>query len=328
MLIARRLTAIVALAAALSAGPAAASAAPAGLHVDAVLPLDQPVNIAYGYGALWVLSGFEQESYGYLNRVDPRTNTVTARWRLPSTDGGGLAVGFGSVWVSEYDANDVVRVDPATGAVQARIRVGLQPEDLHIAFGSVWSGDHHGQRVSRIDPATDRVVAQPVVGNRHAYRAGPQTLADDGHRLYVGVSVDQALYTVDPVTSRVSSVWRTPTDQFCGELVPVAGVVWSVDHCSNSLYRLDPATRAITALPYGTRGIESATVRRNLLWTAVDRDGADFTGGVLQGLDPGSGAVRATFDVGGDASTVRSLLGDLWVLDGTNGTVARISVNS
>jgi streptogramin lyase len=129
-----------------------------------------------------------------------------------------------------------------------------------IGFGSVWVANHHGQSVSRIDPRRDRVVAQPAVGDPHAYRAGPQLMADDGSRLYVGVSANQSLTSIGPAHSRVSSVWSTPTDQFCGDLVVWHRQVWSVDLCSNTLYRLTPGPRHITAFGYGTAALTSAAL--------------------------------------------------------------------
>jgi hypothetical protein len=38
-----------------------------------------------------------------------------------------LAIGFGSVWVTVAKNNEVVRVDPARNAVQARIAVDKEP---------------------------------------------------------------------------------------------------------------------------------------------------------------------------------------------------------
>jgi streptogramin lyase len=45
-----------------------------------------------------------------------------------------LGAGFGSVWLSKSDSKSVLRIDPATGHVVARIAVGSDPE-LGIGVG-------------------------------------------------------------------------------------------------------------------------------------------------------------------------------------------------
>jgi YVTN family beta-propeller protein len=54
---------------------------------------------------------------------------------LPSLE---LTSGAGALWVTNYDAGTVVRVDPASGKVTSTIRVGGHP--FGIAFGDnrIW----------------------------------------------------------------------------------------------------------------------------------------------------------------------------------------------
>jgi streptogramin lyase len=59
---------------------------------------------------------------------------------------GFMAAGFGSVWVADTKTRTVLRVDPATHKVQAR--VARHP------------GTDGGHRVLRIDPATNRITAR------------------------------------------------------------------------------------------------------------------------------------------------------------------------
>jgi DNA-binding SARP family transcriptional activator/streptogramin lyase len=69
----------------------------------------------------------------------------------------GITYGAGSLWVASHEENEVVRVDPADGAVQARIRVRL-PVWLSFGDGSLWTtSDADG--VERIDPTTNTVAA-------------------------------------------------------------------------------------------------------------------------------------------------------------------------
>ena len=63
----------------------------------------------------------------------------------------GLAVAFGSVWVAVLGSGNVDRIDPRTGRLVARLRVGGTPVRLAVGFGTVWINDDDG-RVIRISP--------------------------------------------------------------------------------------------------------------------------------------------------------------------------------
>ena len=71
--------------------------------------------------------------------------------------GGSMATAAGSVWVADIDGGRVLRLDPRTRAVQARIALGGAAW-INSAAGSVWA--LQSDRVLRIDPATNRIVAR------------------------------------------------------------------------------------------------------------------------------------------------------------------------
>jgi DNA-binding beta-propeller fold protein YncE len=79
-----------------------------------------------------------------------------------------VTVGAGGVWVAVWAAGRLVRVDPATNRVVARIPVGRAQESplaIAAAAHAVWAVDFGDAEVLRIDPATNRVVARiPVRG--------------------------------------------------------------------------------------------------------------------------------------------------------------------
>jgi streptogramin lyase len=63
----------------------------------------------------------------------------------------GLALAFGSVWVAVLGSANVDQIDPRTGRLVARLRVGGIPVRLAVGFGSVWVNDDTGS-VLRIQP--------------------------------------------------------------------------------------------------------------------------------------------------------------------------------
>lgn len=73
---------------------------------------------------------------------------------------GGIAVGYGAVWVPEPRLDTVVRLDASTGKVEARIPVSGGPTKVTSGEGGVWvttTGGHSA--VWRIDPENNETVA-------------------------------------------------------------------------------------------------------------------------------------------------------------------------
>jgi streptogramin lyase len=60
-------------------------------------------------------------------------------------------VGFGSVWVADLGARQIVRVNPKTGRIVARLGLRGFPVRLAVGFGALWVRDDTG-RVLRIKP--------------------------------------------------------------------------------------------------------------------------------------------------------------------------------
>ena len=87
--------------------------------------------VALGGGAAWVggLRG--------LAKLDPDTGaslSTSARVELVT----GIAFGEGSLWLTNADTAEVVRLDPETGAVQATIPMGGRGDDVVVDRGLVW----------------------------------------------------------------------------------------------------------------------------------------------------------------------------------------------
>ena len=117
-------------------------------------PLDvggRPTNVAAGGGRVWVVDNFG----GRLIPIDPvtggepRTGAAIATAPHPR----GIAIGFGSVWLSSGDEGTVARYDLDGGGPTATVEVGADPADVDIGGGAVWTADQGADTVSRIDPA-------------------------------------------------------------------------------------------------------------------------------------------------------------------------------
>ncbi len=68
---------------------------------------------------------------------------------------------YGSVWIADSVAGDVVRVDPETRRVLARIPVGTGVDlVMEPVEGELWVRSDDATELERIDPATDRIVGR------------------------------------------------------------------------------------------------------------------------------------------------------------------------
>ena len=105
---------------------------------------------------------------------------LVARHPLVSA-GGSMASAFGSVWVADIASERLLRLDPRTRAVEARIPLGGEAW-VDAAAGAVWA--LAGDRLLRIDPSSNRVVKSipiarrtPAWCSRAAARCGSATRA-------------------------------------------------------------------------------------------------------------------------------------------------------
>jgi YVTN family beta-propeller protein len=81
---------------------------------------------------------------------------VSAHTRLPFT-ASALAAGGGGVWLVDKLGESLVRVEPATSAIVARIHVGREPRAVAVGSGAVWVANFRDGTVSRIDPNRNAV---------------------------------------------------------------------------------------------------------------------------------------------------------------------------
>jgi virginiamycin B lyase len=128
---------------------------PARQRVVAEIPLDGVPNaVAASPSAVWVAT-----TGGRVVVVDPKRDRVAG-----SVNAGGgallgfsqtIALGAGGVWLAEPFAEQVVRIDPTSRRVVARITAGAAT-NLSVGQGAVWVVSSRG--LLRIDPGDQRVV--------------------------------------------------------------------------------------------------------------------------------------------------------------------------
>jgi YVTN family beta-propeller protein len=204
---------------------------------------------------------------------------------LPGGRPSGAGLAAGSVWVTTWDGH-VVRVDPASHRILARVAVGSHPLAARPGYGSVWVTNGGDGTVSRIDPADNTVLAKISVG------PAPYEIARGGGGMWVATQTEAV--KIDPTNDQV--VRRAPYPHSMTKKAPsTAGVglaaddqgVW-VSTATGQVLHLRPGDgrliAAIRVLPGPNTSPGAVVVDGNNVW--VSNYPVDSTGG------PGAGEPR------------------------------------
>jgi hypothetical protein len=231
-----------------------------------------------------------------VSRIDPDSERLVATIRVPRPAGvppdsaqpSAVAMGEGAVWVAvSWTAleGEVIRIDPSTNTIAARIPTGGYVGDVRVAAGSVWVLSHReytdetkvrGASLLRIDPARNSVVATPI-RDELTFLGGAQIEIPP-----VMAAGEDAVWITSPSAAKPTLAFRvdTETNEVARERLPVerfypvaveAGAVWFIGATGRgfTLERLDPRTlepTVVTKLPiYAVRAVLDPTT--DTFWT-------------------------------------------------------------
>jgi DNA-binding beta-propeller fold protein YncE len=212
-----------------------------------------------------------------------------------------LALQGRTAWVACKQRARLVRLQLPAGRKTAT--VGLEAEVIAVAvgLGSAWALDS-GSTLYRIDLGRARVTRRIQLGASAPYNiwigAGAVWLADDQ-----GAAILRVSAATNKVVARIT-VGDGPAD-----MVFRGAQAWAISHRDNTVWRVDTARNDATRL--GVVGGSNAAAER----LALLGDSLWITGrGVgLVEMDPTSGAVRRTVEIGGTGIDVISAAGALWI---------------
>jgi glutamine cyclotransferase len=210
-----------------------------------------------------------------------------------------LALQDSSAWVACKEQSRVVRVSTSNGKTLGSLRLRGQAVAVVSGLGAVWALDSGGT-LYRISPKTGKVAKRISLPTRAAYNlwigGGSVWAADDQGAQVVRVS---------PKTNRVvarASVGDGPADiAFAGD------AAWVIDHRDRTLFRIDLRTskpRPVAVIPGDAP--ERMVYAGGALW--ITGRGTD-----LLKVDPATGSVAATIDIGASGIDVVVNGDDLWV---------------
>jgi YVTN family beta-propeller protein len=211
-------------------------------------------------------------------------------------------MGFGSAWLACGRRGEVMRVDTATGAVIARVRLSVSPWSIAAGEGAIWAVALQGSTVYRIDPATNRVAAQIQLGVGVPYLwagGGAVWVADDG---------GSSLLRIDPGTNQV--VASIPVGNGPAGFAFDGTSAWVLNHRENTLDRIDRATNTATRTAFAL-GAENVAAERIALFGGdlwVTGRGLD-----LVRVSRPSGAIIGRTEIGTGGIDVRTAGTSMWV---------------
>jgi YVTN family beta-propeller protein len=218
--------------------------------------------LAAGAGGIWIADNRRARTV----RLDPAFRSVRRTIRVAPkaslfASTSAVAVGEGAVWVANGNA-EVVRVDPDTNEVVARIQVGNDPSAIATGDGSVWVVDQVDNTATRIDPAGANAVTAVVPVGR-----GPAAIAVGADAVWVANTGEDTVSRLDPDTGSVVArieVGQRPTGVAVG-----ADGVWVANSVSGTVSRIDPETNRVSRTVELGESPQGITVAAGTVWASI-----------------------------------------------------------
>jgi YVTN family beta-propeller protein len=166
-------------------------------RVQAVISTPRlPRALAADSDRLWVVTSAPPHRRGTLARIHLARNRLEGKPIRLGRAPAGIALGRGSVWVTDALTHTLTRIDATTGRKIAAIRVGHNPHGIAYGAGSVWVANADDGTVSRVDAATDELAATVPAGRI------PSGIAYGHGLVWVTNLGDGTLSRIDPATNR------------------------------------------------------------------------------------------------------------------------------
>ncbi len=227
---------------------------------------------------------------GTLERIDLESHEVTRSLGV-GVHPGGLAVGEGSVWVTDADSPTLLRVDARYGSVD---KIALSAKSggaggVSVGAGSVWVAQGES-RVLRIEPRTGRVV------HRFDVPYASDVVQGDGKAWVVSGSAG-IVRRVDPPTNQITGSVRVQPEICCAAVG--GGFVWIVTKDNRTVWKFsglaNPSTPLASVKLAGAG--DGLAYGDGALWATTGAAGA------VTRIDPQT-EVKKTFTVGHETGAV------------------------
>ena len=214
-------------------------------------------------------------------------------------------IAFGAVWVANAADGTVTRVDAATGAVVATIRVG-DPQRL-LAAGCA--------------PSSEHAYATGSFGLRAC--DSPSAAAADDSAVWVTANDASSVVRIDPVTNAVTDTVDLGFDPWA--VTAGDGSVWVSDYDHGAVVRIDARTRKAGSRITVPSGPTEMAIASGTLWVVCS------AAGIVTRIDTRRDAVIASIPVSAWALAIAIVGDDVWVRGGSargDGGLVRIDART
>lgn len=225
--------------------------------VDDRIPVaGSPAALAAGGGWIWTTSVPGDR----VLRIDPVTDTVTKTVPLDGVPAGGLAFGDGGLLIADLIDNELIELDPVSGAQRRTIPLSVRPTALAIGSGTIWVADYNENRLVEVDLKTGELLPSVHVGS------GPSAVAIDGEAVWVACELDGTVWRIDRRSRSVIAV--IPVGSGPSAIVVANGSVWVANRYSGTVARIDPSSNTVVEkVQVGGEPVGLAAARKRI-WEA------------------------------------------------------------
>lgn len=248
-----------------------------------------------------------------LQRIDTRTNAVTAKLPLEGQGCAGMTRAFDSLWVPVCGKRTVLlRIDEASASVRAELPIAAaDPEGGIVASDdSLWLVTDTKGILSRIDPTTNSVRQRIPVP------AGSANMVMVGSVIWMTNLPTNALVAVDAERGTViDTIHVGPKPRF---IVAAEGSIWTLNQGDGSVTRVDSRSHQVLAtIPLGIPGIGGELCfGGHYIWATM----FDVP---LTAVDPATNGVKRQW-VGKGGDSLACGGDSVWVTDFWKGRIWRI----
>jgi DNA-binding beta-propeller fold protein YncE len=212
----------------------------------------------------------------------------------------GIAAEPGSIWATEYDLGNLVRIDPVTSRIVGRSHVGVHAAHVVAHGGFIWVTDDQGGSVISVDEKTGAISRD--IPLRQNFDLRPSAIAAGGDSVWVTLAPGfehGASAQIPPCQlvrieiSRKEVVATIPIRGVAAGVALGGGAVWVASLLEPaSIYRIDPTTnRVVATIATGHPLSGALAFKAPDLWVA-NQDG------YLTRIDSRTNQVIGNFEVG------------------------------
>jgi ABC-type transport system substrate-binding protein len=222
-----------------------------------------------------------------------------------------MAEGYGALWFAIPGGGQVLRVDPASGAVSDRIPVSEGPGVVAVGAGTVWAAKVPGDVIARIDPESGTIT------KRVRLTSGTiAALAFGSGALWVADSAGNGLLEIDPASGSVRR--RLPLQVEPTSLVVADRDLWVADYGGAVVAHVARRTGQTLATVHVGNGPSALAVDGDTVWVANALDST------VSKIGARTGSLQTTVPVGSGPTAIAARGDSVWVANQYSSSVSRI----